>query len=78
MPTIAIIGAYRFFFYSADGREPAHIHVEKGDAVAKFWLLPVRLAKSGGMKRTELTELDRMVEDNAPAFLEAWNDFFDA
>ena len=78
MPPVKIIGAYRFFFYSADGREPPHIHVEKAEAVAKFWLVPVRLANSGGMKRMELAELDRIIHANNAALLEAWNDFFGA
>ncbi|MCP4109321.1 MAG: DUF4160 domain-containing protein [Desulfobacteraceae bacterium] len=33
-------GGYRFFFYSNEGNplEPLHIHVRKGEAVAKFWI----------------------------------------
>jgi hypothetical protein len=37
MPTILRIGPYRFFFYSADVVEPAHIHVQRDDNVAKLW-----------------------------------------
>ena len=40
---------YAFFFYSNEGppREPVHVHVRKGAAVAKFWLYPdVCLAES--------------------------------
>ncbi|HEX9646771.1 MAG TPA: DUF4160 domain-containing protein [Alphaproteobacteria bacterium] len=48
MPTILRVGPYRFFFYSGDSDEPAHIHVERDDNVAKFWLDPVRLQGSGG------------------------------
>ncbi len=44
--------------------------------MAKFWLKPVRLARSGGMSRQELHQLERIVQDNAPAFVEAWNEFF--
>jgi len=36
MPTILRVGPYRFFFYSADGEEPPHVHVERDDSVAKF------------------------------------------
>ena len=78
MPTIIRVGPYRFFFYSADGMEPPHIHAEKDDAVAKFWLKPVRFARSGGMSRTELIEIERLVADNAAKFLEAWDEFFGA
>lgn len=38
MPTVMRIGPYRLFFYSADGGEPPHIHVERDDRIAKLWL----------------------------------------
>lgn len=47
MPTVLKEGAYRFFFYASDRGEPAHVHVERERNVAKFWLDPLRLAKSG-------------------------------
>ena len=48
MPTVLRVGPYRLFFYSGDGREPPHVHVERDDSLAKFWLAPVRLASSQG------------------------------
>jgi hypothetical protein len=36
MPTVLRVSGYRFFFYSLEGSEPSHIHVEHGDNVAKF------------------------------------------
>ena len=38
MPTILLVAGWRFFFYSNEGTEPIHIHCQKGDAEAKFWL----------------------------------------
>jgi hypothetical protein len=38
MPTVLRVGAYRFFFYASDRDEPEHIHVEREDSIAKFWL----------------------------------------
>ncbi len=38
MPTILRIGPYRFFFYAGDRDEPQHVHVERDDRIAKFWL----------------------------------------
>ena len=78
MPTVLRVGSYRYFFYSADGQEPAHIHVECDGAIAKFWLKPVRFARSDGMNRAELSALERIVNENAANLLEAWNDFFGA
>ena len=48
MPTILTVGPYRFFFYSADGGEPPHVHVERERSSAKFWIHPVVLARSYG------------------------------
>jgi hypothetical protein len=64
MPTVLRIGPYRCFFYSGDGGEPPHVHVERDDCVAKFWLGPVRLARSGGFGRNELRQIARLVSDN--------------
>jgi hypothetical protein len=41
MPTLLNIEGFRFYFFSNEGTEPAHVHVEKGDGTAKFWLNPV-------------------------------------
>ncbi len=38
MPTILRAGPYRFYFYSHEPNEPAHIHVDRDDCSAKFWL----------------------------------------
>ena len=78
MPTVLRIGPYRFFFYSGDGGEPPHIHLERDDRIAKFWLNPVRLAKSGGFNRTELSEIEHHVETNTLVLQEAWNEYFGA
>lgn len=78
MPTILRIGPYRFFFYSNENNEPAHIHVQRERALAKFWLEPVALASSAGFPAQELTRLSRLVQENATTFVEAWNEFFGA
>ena len=78
MPTVLRIGPYRFFFYSGYGKEPLHIHIERDDQIAKFWLSPVRLANSGGFNRAELREIERHVEENAMVLREAWNEYFGA
>jgi hypothetical protein len=76
MPTILRVGRFRFFFYSNEGAEPAHVHVEAGDGTAKFWLEPVRLAGSRGMARHELSRLRRIVDDHRGAFVRAWHAHF--
>lgn len=76
MPTIVRIGPYRFFFYSNENNEPAHVHVQRERALAKFWLDLIALASSTGFSAHELTQLLRLVRDNAMKFAEAWNEFF--
>jgi hypothetical protein len=76
MPTVLIVGPYRFFFYSGDQDEAPHIHVECDNHLAKFWLQPVRLQNSGGFKRKELNRIQQLVEENQARFFEAWNEYF--
>jgi len=76
MPTVLRSGAYRLFFYSGDRSEPAHVHVERDDMIAKFWLTPPRLESSGGFSRQEIRRLQRLVEENVEALLRSWNEFF--
>ena len=76
MPTVLRVGPYRLFFYSGDGREPPHVHVERDDSLAKFWLAPVRLASSQGYRSAELRDIERIVSNNSALLLEAWNEYF--
>ena len=46
MPTIGRAGPYRFYFFANEGDEPRHVHVQRGDALAKFWLEPAALFSS--------------------------------
>ena len=46
MPTVEKFKGYRFFFFSNEGHEPPHIHVESAEKYGKFWLEPVILARS--------------------------------
>jgi len=53
MPTVKIIGAHRFFFFSREDNEPPHIHVETAENAAKFWLSPVELVWAVGYNSKE-------------------------
>lgn len=68
---------YRFFFFSNEGDplEPLHIHVRRGEAAAKFWLLPhASVAESFGMNATELRELMRVAEEKKELIERFWNE----
>jgi hypothetical protein len=76
MPTVARIGAYRFFFYSNEGTEPPHIHVQRERCLAKFWLQQVALAWVTGFRAVELRKVERLVVNHQREFLEAWHEYF--
>ena len=64
MPTVLRSGPYRFFFYSGDRNEPPHVHVERDDCTAKYWLEPIALESSRGFGRAELMDIYRLISDN--------------
>jgi len=76
MPTVFRVGPYRFFFYASDRHEPKHVHVERDEKVAKYWLDPVRLGRSGGFNRVELKQIFLIVKENQLSLMEAWNEYF--
>ncbi len=76
MPTVMILGPYRFFFYSGDGKEPRHIHVERDNRVAKFWLDPVVLESSGGLSPRELNRMHELVVAHQGGLIDAWDAYF--
>jgi hypothetical protein len=73
MPTVLRSGPYRFYFYSHEPNEPPHIHVDRDDLSAKFWLQPVELARNFGFSAKELRRIHRLVVENQEIFLEAWH-----
>ncbi|HSF17265.1 MAG TPA: DUF4160 domain-containing protein [Vicinamibacteria bacterium] len=78
MPSVLRSGSYRLFFYSGDKDERRHVHVERETQIAKFWLSPVRLQDSGGLRRVEMRTVERLVGEHVEELLRAWNEFFSA
>jgi hypothetical protein len=79
MPVVFRYKGYRFFFYSNEGEplEPLHIHVRRGDAVAKLWLAPLpEVAESYGMGAHELSELLDVAVEHAAEIERYWNEHF--
>lgn len=76
MPTVFRSGPYRFFFYAGDRDEPPHVHVERDDSEAKFWLDPVRMQYSHGFIASEINKIERLVVDHQQVLLERWYEFF--
>ncbi|MBO6584884.1 MAG: DUF4160 domain-containing protein [Gracilimonas sp.] len=76
MPTVLRIDGYRFFFFSNEGNEPVHVHIESGDGYCKFWINPVSIAYSTGYHSTELNKIRKLVEEHREHLEEAWNEYF--
>jgi len=59
-----------------DWQEPRHIHVERDDAKAKFWLDPVRLERSTGFGSAELNKIQRLVDEHVAEMRRRWDEYF--
>jgi hypothetical protein len=76
MPTVLRRGPYRFFFFSADRREPAHVHVRIQGRDAKIWLVPIDVANAVQLKPHELAEAVTIVIESQKMLLGRWRDYF--
>lgn len=77
MPTILRINGFRFFFYGNENDEPAHIHVEKGDAEGKIWLEPnMAAAYFRGFNSSEQNDIIDITTSNLKDFIKKWYEYF--
>ena len=74
MPTVLRVDAYRFYFYSDEGKEPPHIHIATPDGECKFWLDPVRLASNRGLSPVIVRKIEKMVFENLNFLKETYHD----
>jgi hypothetical protein len=76
MPTTLRIGPYRFYFYSSDCDELRHMHVDRENMSAKFWLDPdATLVDNFGYSRKELREIERILRENLEQLRNEWDHF---
>jgi hypothetical protein len=76
MPTVLRVGRFRFYFFSNEGQEPPHIHIQAAGDQAKFWLEPIRLAANFGFAARDLNEIERIIREHQAELVEAWNEYF--
>ena len=76
MPTIFVVHGYRFFFFSNEGNEPVHIHIERGEKHAKFWIDPICLARNYKFTSVELGKIMEIIEDRKNEIEGRWNEYF--
>jgi hypothetical protein len=76
MPEVFREAGYRFFFFSLEGNEPPHVHVESAEKYAKFWLSPIALVESRRMNPAELTKVRKIIEKRRDEIINKWNEHF--
>jgi len=76
MPTLFIVDGYRFFFFSNEGNEPKHVHIEKAEKYAKFWLSPIALAANYRFNSSELRKIEEMIEQRKEEIGVRWDEYF--
>ncbi|MBK9763059.1 MAG: DUF4160 domain-containing protein [Flavobacteriales bacterium] len=71
------IDGFRFHFFSKENGEPPHIHVEKGDGSAKWWLTDEpKCVYSVGFKTNEERKIEQLVKLHQNELIKAWHRFF--
>jgi hypothetical protein len=76
VPTVLRWRGFRFYFFSNEGYESAHVHVDKDGNSVKFWLAPVRLARNFGFGQSDLNLIEQKVREEEAIFVEKWNEYF--
>jgi Domain of unknown function (DUF4160) len=77
MPTLLFLNGLRFFFYSNENDEPIHVHITKGDANGKIWLVPtIEIDYLIGFTNAEQKDILEAVRANAENFKKKWNEHF--
>lgn len=79
MPTVLYLRGWRFFFYSNEGNEPIHIHVQKGEKEGKYWLdveaYEIREAYTYNFSSRDVRDVRKIMFQNFDEFVEAWDKF---
>jgi hypothetical protein len=74
MPEVFRFEGYVFFFYANEGQEPMHVHVRKAGGFAKFWIEPLLLDSSQGLKTKELARAEELISENIELVRRKWNE----
>ena len=60
------------YVHSHEPNEPPHVHVDRDDQSAKFWIAPLALARNLGFSPVELRRIQGMLKENEVLLLEKW------
>ena len=76
MPTVITVNGYRFYFYSNENDEPVHIHIEKAEGNAKYWLDPIQEEYSYDFTARQRKDIAKLVKEHCDTLKEAWYEHF--
>ena len=77
MPTALRKNGYKFRYWCEEGNEHIHMHVYKGDGIAKIWLEPeIKWEYSKGFTVRERRDIERLINKNFETLIDHWNEFF--
>ena len=76
MPTVLRQFGYRFFFYSNEGQEPPHVHIEGHGGEMKVWLQPVKVSEAYNIPLHKQSKVIEVVKKNKRKLLNAWRHFY--
>ena len=78
MPTVLRKNGFRFFFYSNEGTEPAHIHIVGRNGELKVWMNPVAIAKTYNLSPKDQKEAIKIVLENRQLILDKWEEWHES
>ena len=53
-----------------------HVHVEKAEKYAKFWMKPISFYRNNGFNSSELKTIEEILEKYQTKIEEKWNEYF--
>ena len=76
MPTIIFLFGWRIFFYADEGNEPLHVHCQKAEMEAKFWLdsdtRAITVVFAHKMKPKDMREVRGIISTHFAVIERAW------
>ncbi len=79
MPNVLIEQGFRFYFFSNENQEPAHIHVTDEENTAKFWLNlsnnQVSLEYNEGFSRNQLRRIRAILHRRSGMMRREYNEY---
>jgi len=71
---------WRLFFYSNEGKEPIHIHCEKGDMECKYWILieefDIKEEYAYNLTPSAKKEIRKIIFSHFDVIIDEWNKYF--